>query len=343
MAPSVGTDKPSTIDRDKHAPHRARVKKIVLALLALCAFSSTAVAQSSWPTQPLHLIVPFPPGGVTDVMARTVAQRLSEELGQSVVVDNRAGASGIVGAEAGAKAAPDGYTLTMGNISTLAINAATFAKLPYDPQKSFAPVTMVAIQPLLVAVHPSVPAKTMKELVALAKAKPGELAYGTAGSSIHLAVEQFGAVAGIKMNHIPYKGSAPAINDLVGGQIQVLFDPFSTLYPQVAANKVRALAVTTVKRSSVAPDLPTLAEAGYPGFDVSSWQGIVVPTGTPQPIVDKLHATLVKILAEPGVKAQFAKQGAESAPSSPQDFGSYIAAEITRWKKVAQDAGITPE
>ena len=343
MAPSVGTDKPSTIDRDKHAPHRARVKKIVLALLALCAFSSTAVAQSSWPTQPLHLIVPFPPGGVTDVMARTVAQRLSEELGQSVVVDNRAGASGIVGAEAGAKAAPDGYTLTMGNISTLAINAATFAKLPYDPQKSFAPVTMVAIQPLLVAVHPSVPAKTMKELVALAKAKPGELAYGTAGSSIHLAVEQFGAVAGIKMNHIPYKGSAPAINDLVGGQIQVLFDPFSTLYPQVAAGKVRALAVTTVKRSSVAPDLPTLAEAGYPGFDVSSWQGIVVPTGTPQPIVDKLHAILVKILAEPGVKAQFAKQGAESAPGTPQEFGSYIAAEITRWKKVAQDAGITPE
>ena len=287
--------------------------------------------------------MPFPPGGVTDVMARTVAQRLSEELGQSVVVDNRAGASGIVGAEAGAKAAPDGYTLTMGNISTLAINAATFAKLPYDPQKSFAPISMVAIQPLLVAVHPSVPAKTMQELVALAKAKPGELAYGTAGSSIHLAVEQFGAVAGIKMNHIPYKGSAPAINDLVGGQIQVLFDPFSTLYPQVVAGKVRALAVTTVKRSSVAPDLPTLAEAGYPGFDVSSWQGIVVPTGTPQPIVDKLHAVLVKILAEPGVKAQFAKQGAESSPSSAQEFGSYVAAEITRWKKVAQDAGITPE
>ena len=319
------------------------MKRIVLALLALCAFGSTAFAQSSWPTQPLHFIVPFPPGGVTDVMARVVAQRLAEELGQSVVVDNRAGASGIVGAEAGAKAAPDGYTLTMGNISTLAINAATFIKLPYDPQKSFAPVSMVAIQPLLVAVHPSLPAKTMQELVALAKAKPGELAYGTAGSSIHLAVEQFGAVAGIRMNHIPYKGSAPAINDLVGGQIQVLFDPFSTLYPQVAAGKVRALAVTTVKRSSVAPDLPTLAEAGYPGFDVSSWQGIVVPAGTPQPIIDKLHATLVKILAEPGVKAQFAQQGAEASASTPQEFGGYIAAEITRWKKVAEDAGVKPE
>jgi len=318
------------------------MKRLVLFVAALCALASSALAQS-YPNQPLRLIVPFPPGGVTDVMARTVALRLAEELGQSVVVDNRAGASGVIGAEAGAKAAPDGYTLTMGNISTLAINAATFAKLPYDPQKSFAPVSMVAVQPLLIAVHPSVPAKSVPELVALAKAKPEGLAYGTAGSSIHLAVEQFSTVAGIRMNHIPYRGSAPAITDLVGGQIQVLFDPFSTLYPQVAAGKVRALAVTTEKRSSVAPDLPTLAESGYPGFDVSSWQGIVVPTGTPLPIVDKLNAVLVRILAEPGVKAQFAKQGAESASGTPAAFGSYIAAEITRWKKVAQDAGVKPE
>lgn len=314
----------------------------MLLAAALCVLASNALAQA-YPSQPLRLIVPFPPGGVTDVMSRTVAVRLAEELGQPVVVDNRAGASGVIGAEAGAKAAPDGYTLTMGNISTLAINAATFARLPYDPQKSFEPVSMVAIQPLLIAVHPSVPAKTVQELVALAKTKPDGLAYGTAGSSIHLAVEQFSAVAGIRMNHVPYKGSAPAITDLVGGQIQVLFDPFSTLYPQVAAGKVRALAVTTEKRSSVAPDLPTLAEAGYPGFDVSSWQGIVVPAGTPRPIIDKLHGVLVKILAEPGVKAQFARQGAEAAPSSPQNFGGYIAAEITRWKKVADDAGIKPE
>jgi tripartite-type tricarboxylate transporter receptor subunit TctC len=318
------------------------MKRFTLLVVALCALASSAIAQN-YPSQPLRLIVPFPPGGVTDVMARTVAVRLAEELGQSVVVDNRAGASGMIGAEAGAKAAPDGYTLIMGNISTLAINAATFAKLPYDPQKSFAPVSMVAVQPLLIAVHPSVPAKTVPELVGLAKAKPEGLAYGTAGSSIHLAVEQFSAVAGIKMNHIPYRGSAPAITDLIGGQIQVLFDPFSTLYPQVAGGKVRGLAVTTGKRSSVAPDLPTLAESGYPGFDVSSWQGIVVPAGTPQPIIDRLNAVLVKILAEPGVKAQFAKQGAESAPGTPAAFGSYITAEITRWKKVAQDAGVKPE
>ncbi len=318
------------------------IRFVLSALAALYLFAGNASAQT-WPSQPLHLIVPFPPGGVTDVMARTVAQRLSEELGQSVVVDNRAGASGIVGAEAAAHAAPDGYTLMMGNISTLAINSATFAKMPYDPVKSFAPISMVAIQPLLVVVHPALPVKTLQELVALAKAKPETLAYGTAGSSIHLAVEQFSTVAGIKMNHIPYKGSAPAINDLVGGQIQVLFDPFSSVYPQVAAGKARALAVTTEHRSSVAPDVPTLAESGYPGFDVSSWQGIVVPAGTPQPIVDKLHATLVKILGEPGVKAQFAQQGAEAAPGPPEKFGSYIAAELSRWKKVAQDAGVKPE
>jgi tripartite-type tricarboxylate transporter receptor subunit TctC len=318
------------------------VRLAALVLLTLCTLATGAAAET-WPSQPLHLIVPFPPGGVTDVMARTVAARLSEELGQSVVVDNRAGASGIVGAEAAGHAAPDGYTLLMGNISTLAINSATFAKLPYDPITSFAPVSMVAIQPLLVVVHPALPVKTVPELVALAKARPETLPYGTAGSSIHLAVEQFSTVAGIRMNHIPYKGSAPAINDLVGGQIQVLFDPFSSVYPQVAAGKARALAVTTAHRSSVAPDVPTLAEAGYPGFDVSSWQGIVVPAGTPQPIVEKLHATLVKILGEPGVKAQFAQQGAEAAPGTPEDFGSYIAAEISRWKKVAQDAGVQPE
>ena len=318
------------------------VRLAALVLLTLCTLATGAAAET-WPSQPLHLIVPFPPGGVTDVMARTVAARLSEELGQSVVVDNRAGASGIVGAEAAGHAAPDGYTLLMGNISTLAINSATFAKLPYDPITSFAPVSMVAIQPLLVVVHPALPVKTVPELVALAKARPETLPYGTAGSSIHLAVEQFSTVAGIRMNHIPYKGSAPAINDLVGGQIQVLFDPFSSVYPQVAAGKARALAVTTAHRSSVAPDVPTLAEAGYPGFDVSSWQGIVVPAGTPQPIVEKLHATLVKILGEPGVKAQFAQQGAEAAPGTPEDFGSYIAAEISRWKKVAQEAGVQPE
>ncbi|MEO8202289.1 MAG: tripartite tricarboxylate transporter substrate binding protein [Betaproteobacteria bacterium] len=311
-------------------------------LVAAWAICTGAYAQA-FPTKPLRLVVPFPPGGVTDISSRVVAQKLSAELGQPVVVENRAGASGVIGAEIGAKAAPDGYTLTMGNISTLAINAVTFAKLPYDPVASFAPVSMVAIQPLVIAVHPSVPAQTLAELVALAKAQPGKLNFGTAGSSIYLAVEFFNTAAGISMNHVPYKGSAPAITDLVGGQLQVLFDPFSSLYPQVRSGKARGLALTTAKRSAMAPALPTVAELGYPGFDVSSWQGIVVPAGTPKAIVERLNREVVKALASPEVRDQFALHSAEASPSTPEQFGAYIRQEIARWRKVARDAGVKPE
>jgi tripartite-type tricarboxylate transporter receptor subunit TctC len=267
----------------------------LLALSTLIA--SLAWAQADYPNKALRMIVPFPPGGVTDIVARTVAVKLSAELGQQVVVENRAGASGAIGAELGARAPADGYTLIMGNISTLGINPITFAKLGYDPVTSFDPISLVAVQPLLITVHPSVPAKTLSELVQLAKSQPGQLNYGTAGSSIHLAVEQFNSLAGIRMNHIAYKGSAPAITDLVGGQIQVLFDPFSSIYPQVSAGKVRALGVTTEKRASAAPQLPTVAEQGFPGFDVSSWQGIVVPAGTPKPVIQRLHRALIAVLA----------------------------------------------
>ena len=314
--------------------------RIALALVAL-VFCATASAQ--FPNKPMRLVVPFPPGGVTDISSRVVAQKLSAEFGQPVVVENRAGASGVIGAEIGAKAAADGYTLTMGNISTLAINAVTFAKLPYDPVASFTPVSMVAIQPLVIAVHPSVPAQSLGELVALAKAQPGKLNFGTAGSSIYLAVEFFNAAAGIRMNHIPYKGSSPAITDLVGGQLQVLFDPFSSLYPQVRSGKARGLAVTTLKRSSMAPALPTVAELGFPGFDVSSWQGIVVPAGTPKEVVERLNREVVKALAAQDVKDQFAQHSAEASPSTPGEFGAYIKQEIARWRKVAQDAGVKPE
>jgi tripartite-type tricarboxylate transporter receptor subunit TctC len=305
-------------------------------------FAQLALAQP-YPSKPLRMIVPFPPGGVTDVMSRAVAARLSVELGQPVVVENRAGASGIIGAEAGAKAPADGYTITMGNISTLGVNPATFAKLPYDPIASFAPISMVAIQPLLVAVHPSVAVQSLPELVALARSKPGELSYGTAGSSIHLAVEYFSSVAGIRMNHVPYKGSSPAITDLIGGQLQVLFDPFSSLYPQVRGGKARALAVTTEQRSSVAPELPTVSELGFKGFDVSSWQGLVVPAATPKDIVARLNRDTVKLLGSAEIKEQFAKHGAEPAPTSPEKFGAYIRGEIARWQKVARDAGVKPE
>lgn len=315
--------------------------KLCVAILGLVV-SVGAVAQD-YPSKPLRLIVPFPPGGVTDIVARAVAAKLAIELGQSVVVENRAGASGLIGAEAGARSPADGYTLVMGNISTLAINPVTFAKLPYDPIASFDPISMVAIQPLIVAVHPSLPVKSLIELVQYAKSQPGKLNYGTAGSSIHLAVEFFSTAAGIKMNHIPYKGSAPALTDLIGGQVQVLFDPFSSIYPFVTSGKVRALAVTTDKRSATAPTLPTVAESGYANFDVSSWQGIVVPAGTPKAVIQRLNRDLVKVLSTPEMKERFGQYSAVTAASTPEQFSSYIKEEITRWQKVAIDAGVKPE
>ena len=304
---------------------------------------SVGVVAQDYPSKPLRLIVPFPPGGVTDIVARAVAVKLAIELGQSVLVENRAGASGLIGAEAGARSPADGYTLMMGNISTLAINPVTFAKLPYDPIASFDPISMVAIQPLIVAVHPSLPVKSLSELVQYAKSQPGKLNYGTAGSSSHLAVEFFSTAAGIKMNHIPYKGSTPALTDLIGGQVQVLFDPFSSIYPFVASGKVRALAVTTDKRSATAPTLPTVAESGYANFDVSSWQGIVVPAGTPKAVIQRLNRDLVKVLSTPEMKERFGQYSAVTAASTPEQFSSYIREEIVRWQKVAMDAGVKPE
>ena len=317
------------------------LRRTLLALLL--ALTAAGAAAQGYPNRGLRLVVPFPPGGVTDLVGRALAVRLAIELGQPVVVENRPGASGVLGAEIAARAAPDGYTLMLGNISTLAINSATFAKLPYDPLRSFAPVSMLALQPLLIAVNPSVPANSLAELVALARARPGRLNYGTAGSSIYLAVEQFSSLAGVKMNHVPYKGSSPAIADLLGGQIDLLFDPFSTLYPQARAGKVRPLAVTTAQRSGVAPDLPTVAESGLPGFDVSSWQGLVVPAGTPREIIERLHGAVMKALSAPELRQQFALQGAEPSPSTPQRFEEFIREEIARWQKVAREAGVKPE
>ena len=244
---------------------------VAAVVLVLGVFAAQA---QSYPERSIKLVIPFPPAGVTDIVARTMAAKLTDELGQTVIAENRAGASGAIGAEVVARSPADGYTWVMGNISTMAINQWTMAKLNYDPLKSFDPVGMVAVQPLLIVVNPAVPAATLAELVAYAKANPSKLNYGTAGTSIHLAVEFFSGLAGIKMNHIPYKGSAPAVTDLLGGQIQVLFDPFSSVYPQVASGKVRGLAITTPVRSKVAPNIPTVNESGYSGVDISSWQGI---------------------------------------------------------------------
>jgi tripartite-type tricarboxylate transporter receptor subunit TctC len=303
---------------------------------------SVGVGAQDYPSKPLRMIVPFPPGGVTDIVARAVAVKLAIELGQPVVVENRAGASGVIGAEAGARSPADGYSLVKGNISTLGINPVTFAKLPYDPIASFDPISMVAIQPLIVAVHPSLPVQSLSELVQYAKSQPGKLNYGTAGSSIHLAVEFFSTAAGIKMNHIPYKGSAPALTDLIGGQVQVLFDPFSSIYPFVSSGKVRALALTTDKRSATATTLPTVAVSGYANFDVSSLQGIVVRARTPKSAIQRLNQDLVKVLSTSEMKERFAQYSAVTAASTPEQFSSYIKEEMARWQQVAIDAGVKP-
>lgn len=319
---------------------RSILKVMAAVTLTLTALGSQA---QTYPDKPIKLIIPFPPGGVTDIVARTLAQKLTEELGQQVVAENRAGASGAIGAEATARSAPDGYTIMMGNISTLAINQWTMAKLGYDPSKSFEYVGMAAIQPLLITVNPSLPVNTLDEFVKYAKANPGKLDYGTAGASIHLAVEYFSTLAGIKMNHIPYKGSSPAITDLVGGQIKVLFDPFSSIYSQVKGGKARALAITTADRSPIVPDVPTVIQSGYPGYDVSSWQGIVVPAGTPKPIIDKLNAAMAKALKSQDVIDKFAQFSAVATPWTPEQFADYVKKEQDRWGKVAKEAGVKPQ
>ena len=321
-----------------------KFKTALIASLCLLACSVQAQSQAdTYPNKPIRLIAPFAPGGITDVMARAVAIRLSGELGQPVVVENRAGASGAIGSVAAARAEPDGYTLLMGNISTLGINPALMKDLAYDPVKSFAPVSLVAVQPLIVAVSAQTPANNMAELVALARSRPGGLFYGTSGSSYQLVTEAFSAALGIKMTHVPFKGSTPAIEAMLSNQINVIFDPFSTIYAQVQAGRVKGLAMTTLKRSAMVPELPTVAETVLPGFEASSWQGVVAPAGTPAPIIAKLNAAIVKILSTDEVREQFAKQGVEPSPTTPQAFGEYIRQEQSRWKQVARQAGIQPE
>lgn len=313
----------------------------VLTALGLAGLINLPALAQTYPTKPLKIIVPFAPGGVTDMVSRVMAQGLTVELGQPVIVENRAGASGIVGAELAAKSAPDGYTLMMGNISTLAINSAVFAKLPYDPQTSFEPISMVARQPLVVAVNPNVPAKTIGELVAYAKAN-NKLNFGSAGASLQLATEAFNQAAGIQMTHVPYKGSGPAMTDLVAGHIDVLFDAFSSLYPFIQQGRLRGLAITSAKRSPRAPELPTLGELGFPQVEVTSWQGIVVPAGTPSAVVTKLNAAVHKLLESQSVKDQLAKQGVDASPSTPDQLSQYANKERQRWTYVANKAGVKP-
>jgi tripartite-type tricarboxylate transporter receptor subunit TctC len=313
----------------------------LLLVVQAIAFSGVAFAQA-YPTRPIRLVVPFSAGsGGTDLMARLIEQRLSASLGQQIVIDNRPGAGGIPATDIVAKAAPDGYTLLMTNVS-LAANAYLYSKLPFDPVKDLIPVTMINSSPLLLVVHPSVPVTSVKELLAYAKSHPGKLDYGSGGvgSTPHLAGELFKSLSGIDAVHVPYKGGAPALNDLVGGQLSFMIENMAGTMPFVKAGKLRALAITSSQRSPLAPELPTMTEAGVPGYEVIGWNGIVAPKGTPPEIVARLQTEVARILRLPEVRQQMAALGAEPVGNTPEEFGAFIKAEMVRWGKVIKEKGI---
>ncbi|MET0203319.1 MAG: tripartite tricarboxylate transporter substrate binding protein [Casimicrobiaceae bacterium] len=325
---------------------RTDVRAIALVLAAAAAaFAPAASTQTPYPTKPVRVVVPFPAGGTTDLLARAASQKLSETWVQQALVDNRPGAGGNIGAELVAKAAPDGYTLLMGTVGTHAINASLYPKMPYDHVKDFAPVILVAGVPNVLVVHPSLPVNSVQELIAYAKANPGKLNFASSGSgtSIHLSGELFKVMTGVQMTHIPYKGSAPALTDLVGGQVQLMFDNLPSSLAFIKAGKLRALAVTSAQRSPALPDVPTVAESGVPGFEASSWFGLLAPAGTPRDIVTKINADTQKWLASPDAKDKLAAQGAVAAGGSPEDFAKHIQAETAKWARVVKESGAKVE
>ncbi|HWP86998.1 MAG TPA: tripartite tricarboxylate transporter substrate binding protein [Burkholderiales bacterium] len=316
-----------------------------LAFSVLGMIIAAVAGAQNYPVKPIRLVSPYPPGGANDILARIVGQKLGESLGQQIVIENRGGATGNIGAEYVAKAAPDGYTILMGQASNLTINVSLMSKMPYDPVKDLAPVTLVATTPNLLVVHPSLPVRTVKDLVALAKAKPGSVNYASSGSGSagHLAGELFKRVAHIDMVHIPYKGAAPALTDVVAGQAQIYFTSPVSATPFVKGGRLRMVAVTSLKRSPSLPDIPTVAESGYPDFDVVSWWGILTPAGVPKDIITKLHTEIVKVLTLPEIKAKFADQGADVANDTPEHFAAYIKSEIAKWAKLIKELGVKSE
>jgi tripartite-type tricarboxylate transporter receptor subunit TctC len=312
-------------------------------LAALLLLPCLAFAQA-YPVRPVRIIVPYPPGGATDVMARTVAQKLSEFWQQPAVVENKPGASGTVGSEIVAKSAADGYTLLMQGTQH-SINLSLYKQLPYDTLRDFAPVAFVASAPFLLVLHPSVPANSVAELIAYIKARPGGLNYGSSGvgGGAHLAGEIFKTSAGVQLTHIPYKGAAPAMADLLGGQVTMVFDPIPTSIAQVRSGRIKALAITSAKRSALMPELPTIAESGLPGFEVVAWFGLYAPAATPKDIVTKLNADVTRALQLPDVREKFAGLGAESMPMSTDQFAVYLRAEIAKFAKAIRESGATAE
>jgi len=315
---------------------------LLIALAATVANTAMAQGTGNYPDKPLRLIVPFPPGGGNDILARTVGQRLVEVLGQQVVVDNRGGAGGAIGATLAANAPPDGYTLFLGSVGNLAQTPALKDNLSYNPVRDFAPVSLVATSSFILAVNPGVAAKSVRELIALAKASPGKLNYASAGtgSSLHMAGELFKYATGTDMLHVPYKGTGPAMIDLIGGRVQLIFSTMPPALPHIKAGRLRALGVTTAKRAAAAPEVPTIAESGVKGFNVFNWQGILLPAKTPAAIVRKLNRDVLATLKLPGMPEALAARGLESAGSTPGAFGALIKAEIAKYTQVVKAAGI---
>ncbi|MDH0371074.1 tripartite tricarboxylate transporter substrate binding protein [Comamonas aquatica] len=319
---------------------RTGLKTLAAATLAVAGMGS-ALAADAYPDKPLTMIVPFSAGGTTDILARIVGQALGQELGQTIIIENKPGAGGNIGAQQASRAKADGYTLFMGTVGTHAINQALYKKLPYDPVKDFAPLSRVANVPNLLVAHPSRPYKTVQEMIAYAKKHPGEVTYGSPGSgaSPHVSGALFQSMTGAEMTHVPYKGSAPAISDLLGNQIAVMFDNMPSAIQHVRSGKLRPIAVTTAKRSPELPDVPTIAEAGVPGYEATSWFGLWAVAGTPAPILDQLHTALAKVLKDPGVSKKIADQGGEVVIETPAQFDAFIKTEAAKWGKVVKESG----
>jgi tripartite-type tricarboxylate transporter receptor subunit TctC len=306
---------------------------------------ASASAAEPFPAKPLRLVVPFAAGGTVDVLGRIVGQKMSEGLGQPVVVENRTGAGGNIGGDAVAKAAPDGTTMLLAPTGLMTINPTIYKAMPFDPAKDLAPVSLLAVVPNLMVVPPSLPVHTVKEFVAYAKERPGKVFFASPGNGtgIHLSGELFKVMAGVELVHAPYRGSAPALNDLMAGQVQVMFDNMPSALPLAQGGKLRALAVTTAKRAKALPDVPTLAEAGLPGYETSAWFGILVPAHTPADATAILNREIVRALGAPDVQQRLAELGAEPAPMTPAQFATFIAGETTKWSKLARDAHVTAE
>jgi tripartite-type tricarboxylate transporter receptor subunit TctC len=317
--------------------------RILLAGALAAAVPLTAFAQGAYPTKPIRLIVAFPPGGSTDIVARLVGQKLSERLGQQVVVDNRGGAGGTIGTDIAAKSTADGYTLTMGTTSTHVIAPAIFPNVKYDPVKDFDPITLVASTPYLLVLHPGVKAKSLKDFIALAKSQPGKLNYASAGSgtTTQIAMEMLKLAAGLDIVHVPYSGNGPAGTATMGGQVQALFGSMPAVLPHAKAGRLNAIAVGTSKRSSALPNVPSVAESGFPGFDVSLWLGFFAPKGTPAPVLKKLYTELVAIAKSPEMKEPFLRNGADAVTTTPAELSKLMVGELDKYKKVIKAANIT--